>query len=58
MPLTQMFSIEFLTALGAGALAGGPWRLVFSLGLLGAVAAPPPALGLAFWLSLGGGTWQ
>ena len=54
----QMFSIDLLTALGVGALAGGPWRLVFSLGLLGAVVAPPPALGLVFWLSLGGGTWQ
>ena len=42
-------------ALGVGAL-GGPPPIGFSFALfIGGLAAP--ALGLAFWLEAGGGTW-
>ena len=49
------FIVNNTDALGVGALAGPP-PIGFSFALfIGGLAAP--ALGLAFWLEAGGGTW-
>ena len=45
-------------ALGVGALAGPPpIGFSFALFIGGLTGAAAPALGLAFWLEAGGGTW-